>query len=86
MNASDKHTDSEKLVFIMQELKQLQTSHASTLSRPQTLRATLAHSGTNKLIGTAYKDKGLYRMEGSSQRMAYLSTISAKEMFGFLSS
>ncbi|KAL9256715.1 hypothetical protein AKJ16_DCAP00900, partial [Drosera capensis] len=62
----------------------LLASHASTLSSPQTPRATSAHSGngnTNMLIGTAYKDKGLYRIEGSPQRLAYLSTISAKEVY-----
>ncbi|KAL9258896.1 hypothetical protein AKJ16_DCAP00669 [Drosera capensis] len=66
ITALEERTDSEKLAFIMQELKELRTSHASTS------KATLAHS--------AYKDKCLYRMEGSPQRMAYLTTVSAKEV------
>jgi hypothetical protein len=36
------------------------------------------------LIGTAYKDRGLYYMESSPQQATYLSTVSAKEVYSQL--
>ena len=52
--------------------------HCSVTFTPT--KCTFQELRTNRLIGTAYKDKGLYYMESSPQRVAYLSTSSTTEV------
>ncbi|KAL9253582.1 Glycine-rich RNA-binding protein 7-like protein [Drosera capensis] len=57
VNASDDRTDSEKLTFLMHEFKPLLASHVSTLSRPQTPRATSAYS--EQIVPARYRQEFL---------------------------
>jgi hypothetical protein len=66
---------SENLMSVSKITEQLYCSVTFTPTK-----CTFQELGTNRLIGTAYKDKGLYCMESSPQRVAYLSTSSAKEV------
>ncbi|KAL9250716.1 Glycine-rich RNA-binding protein RZ1B-like protein [Drosera capensis] len=74
-NVVDHMTDNKSILSDLTASKQspIQIANGSTCS-------TKVELGTNKVIDTVYKDKGLYRMEGSPQRLAYLSTVSTKEV------
>ena len=65
----------DNLLSVSQITKQLNCSVTFTPSH-----CIFQALDTNKVIGTAYEDRGLYRLETSPRRTALLSTASAQEV------